>query len=153
MSAISILKDHCFQCAIKKPRIVHLLYIFIVFTGLFFSIKCLGLPIKKMTWCSVSFLLWRHNEWFLFTHKFRLIHGFLLCLLELVYYKVTILILLPVRLVLSSRCHEEFTNWPTTRTYKYIMGAPVQFTVILSTRFTWKNKCLELIVLLLQINV
>lgn len=144
MSAISILKDHCFQCAIKKPRIVHLLYTFIVFTGLFFSIKCLGLPIKKMTWCSVSFL---------FTHKFRLIHGFLLCLLELVYYKVTIIILLPVRLVLSYRCHEEFTNWPTTRTYKYMMGAPLQFTVILSTRFTRKNKYLELIVLLLQINV
>lgn len=101
LSAISILKDHCFQCAIKKPRIVHLLYTFIVFTGLFFLIKCLGLPIKKMTLCSVSFL---------FTHKFRLIHVFLLCLLELVYYKVTIIILPPVRLVLSYRCHEEFTN-------------------------------------------
>lgn len=129
--------------------------ILLLFSLVFFSIKCLGLPIKKMTLCSVSFLLWRHNEWSLFTHKFRLIHGFLLCLLELVYYKVTIIILLPVRLVLSYRCHEELTNWPTTRTYKYMymMGAPLQFTVILSTRFTWNNKYLELIVLLLQINV
>lgn len=137
----------------KKATNCTLVVYFYCFHWSFFSIKCLGLPIKKMTWCSVSFLLWRHNEWSLFTHKFRLIHGFLLCLLELVYYKVTIIILLPVRLVLSYRCHEELTNWPTTRTYKYMMGAPVQFTVILSTRFTRKNKCLELIVLLLQINV
>lgn len=128
----------------KKATNCTLVVYFYCFHWSFFSIKCLGLPIKKMTWCSVSFL---------FTHKFRLIHGFLLCLLELVYYKVTIIILLPVRLVLSYRCHEELTNWPTTRTYKYMMGAPVQFTVILSTRFTRKNKCLELIVLLLQINV
>lgn len=132
------------MCNKKATNCTLVAYFYCFHWSFFFSIKCLGLPIKKMTWCSVSFL---------FTHKFRLIHGFLLCLLELVYYKVTIIILLPVRLVLSYRCHEEFTNWPTTRTYKYMMGAPLQFTVILSTRFTWKNKCLELIVLLLQINV
>lgn len=132
------------MCNKKATNCTLVVYFYCFHWSFFFSIKCLGLSIKKMTWCSVSVL---------FTHKFHLIHGFLLCLLELVYYKVTIIILLPVRLVLSYRCHEELTNWPTTRTYKYMMGAPVQFTVILSTRFIWKNKYLELIVLLLQINV
>lgn len=39
LSAMLFLKDHCFKCTIKKPRIVHLLYTVIFFHWSFFNLN------------------------------------------------------------------------------------------------------------------